>query len=93
MSDPTTASTAETVRPAHTTEGNSPTATQPKAKYLDMSTNRFKTNYGVEAVMSGWRGDEVSEQHGDLNSRDYKPAEGQGLRKESNTPSADALGG
>lgn len=63
------ASSAATVRPRATTDGNSPTAQSKKAERIDMSTRRFRTSYGVDAAMMGSRGHEKSEQHGDLQGR------------------------
>lgn len=63
------ASSAATVRPRSTAGENSPTARSKKAEYIDMSTRRFRTAYGIDSVMAGSRGNETSEQHGDLQGR------------------------
>jgi|SRR5579859_3069284 len=86
-------SSAGIPRPRATVDGNSPTARSRKAERIDMSVNRFKTDYGIEAVMMGSRGHEKSEQHGDLQGRTKPVAvESQGPRASNNTPAHGAVG-
>jgi len=62
------------VRPLATVDGNSPTAQSKKAKRIKIG-GHIEHPYGTDSVMAGTRGDEKSEQHGDLQGRDYVAVE------------------
>lgn len=80
---------ASKVRPAATTEFNSPQQTSKKAKRMNMSpSHRWGTDYGLSAVMLSWRGDEDErrEQHGDMVQQNFYRNEAPKKSSSANMP-------
>lgn len=87
--------TTTKVRPRETTQQGE--RHSPRGKKIKIG-GHVETQYGLDAVMNGWRGSETHEQHGDLQigSITMRPSVGTDTspkRKTLNTPLKDSLGG
>ena len=91
MSDENTHAVADSgrVRPRETT--NEPQSQSKKAKKIKIG-GKTEYPYSTEAVMAGSRGNEKSEQHGELPYKDSVAVESMKKEKYSNTPPSGALG-